>query len=207
MNMLRSFIKLFDKVQKIGTMKDSITTGLLGGLIGTILMDLSNMVLYKIKKSEVTYGHIAGQFFVSPFRTKQRKNLILGELLHLAVGSVSGIPLLYMLKKTGKDHYLSKGLVTSMLTWGILYSGGQKVGLFKRLRLTKTHYSSVCNNTIYGLSAAKALVMLADPTIFASSNKINNGVSMQAKNDATSSDIVGVCNQFDQSLSSYVGYH
>lgn len=49
----------------------------------------------------------------------------------ITAGSVSGIPLLYILKRTGKDHYLSKGLVASMLTWGILYTGGQKIGLFE----------------------------------------------------------------------------
>ena len=197
--MLRAFIKLAASVQKMGRLEDSITTGLLGGLIGTLCMATSNILLYNFKKTEVTYAHIAGQFFVNPLRTKQRKNFILGELLHLAVGSVSGIPLLYMLKNTGKDHYLSKGLVASMLTWGVLYTGGQKVGLFKKLRLTKTHYSSAWNNTIYGLATAQAIVLIANPTIFTSSNKINQDASKQFTTKNDYSNFVGTNYEYAQS--------
>ncbi|AFM40372.1 hypothetical protein Desaci_1346 [Desulfosporosinus acidiphilus SJ4] len=146
--------------------KDSVVTGLLGGLVGTLFMDITNAVIYKAGGTEKLYGHLAGQFFVSPLRTNQRKNYVLGELLHFSVGSVFGLPTMYMLKKTGKDHYLSKGLVTSMLTWGLLYTGGQKIGLFKKLRFTKTHYSAAFNNVIYGLVSAKTMVSLADPTMF-----------------------------------------
>jgi len=146
--------------------KDSIVTGLLGGFVGTLCMDITNALIFKAGKTEKLYGHLAGQFFVSPLRTNQRKNFVLGELLHFSVGAIFGLPTIYMLKKTGKDHYLSKGLVTSMLTWGLLYTGGQKVGLFKKLRFTKSHYSAAFNNVIYGLVSAKTMVSLADPTMF-----------------------------------------
>lgn len=136
-NMLKSFMKLTDSVLRIGKMKDSITTGLLGGLIGTIFMDASNMLLYKAKITEATYGHASAQLFVAPFRTKQRKNWILGELLHLAVGSVSGIPLLYLLKKTGKDHYLSKGLVSSYVNLGYFLYWWTKNWFIQRATLYK----------------------------------------------------------------------
>ncbi|AFM41365.1 hypothetical protein Desaci_2413 [Desulfosporosinus acidiphilus SJ4] len=146
--------------------KDSIVTGLLGGFIGTLCMDISNALIFKVGGTEKLYGHLAGQFFVSPFRTNQRKNFLLGELLHFSVGAIFGLPTIFMLKKTGKDHYLSKGLITSMLTWGILYTGGQKIGFFKKLRFTKTHYSAALNNVIYGLVSAKTMVSLAEPTMF-----------------------------------------
>lgn len=153
-------------VNKMGKTQDSILIGLIGGFIGTVFMDISNELIYKAGKTEGRYANVAGQMFVSPIRTKQRKNFILGEILHLAVGSVFGLPLVYILKKTGKDHYLAKGLVTSILTWGVLYTGGQKVGLFKKNHLTKSHYSAMWNNLIYGISAAKVIVSIADPAVF-----------------------------------------
>ena len=147
-------------------------------------MSLFNRVLYKANKTEVkSFGQIAGQLFVTPWKTKQRKNSILGELLHLVVGSLTGIPLFFVLKKTGKDHYLSKGLAASMLTWSVLFNGGQKVGLFKKLRFTMTHYSSAWSHIIYGLVSSQAIVSLADPTIFASSSEINQETSQPAKKD------------------------
>ena len=198
--MLMSFIKLTDSVKKIGKMKDSITTGLLGGLIGAVSMSVSHNLLYKARKSEVkSFGQLAGQLFVAPFRTKQGKNLILGELLHLVVGSLSGIPLFFVLKKTGKDHYLSKGLAASMLTWSVIFNGGQKIGLFKKLRFTKTHYSSAWSHMIYGLTASKAIVSLADPTIFASSDDITNETSKQVQTNADYSHFGESSNEFEQS--------
>lgn len=197
--MLRSFMKLTDSVQKLGKMKDSITTGLLGGLIGAISMSLSNRLLYKAKKTEVkSFGQIAGQLFVAPWRTKQRKNYILGELTHLAVGSLSGIPLFYVLKRTGKDHYLSKGLAASIFTWSVLFNGGQKIGIFKKLRFTKTHYSSAWSHIIYGLVASQAIVSLADPAVFASANETIKETSREAKTDTTDSNIVDSRNEFEQ---------
>lgn len=172
--MLKSMMSLTNSVQKlvkIGKMKDSVTTGLVGGLMGAVAMELSSVMLFKTKKTEVTYGRIAGQFFVAPFRTKQKKNWLLGELLHLAVGATAGIPTLMILKKTGKDHYLSKGLLASMLTWGIFYNGGQRIGLFKSLAYSKTHWASTFNNLVYGLVTSQSIVWLADPSIFRSSTK------------------------------------
>ena len=154
-----------------GKLEDSVVVGLLGGLAGSVCMEIANYIIYRSKKTEGLYGHIAGQFFVPPVRTKQRKNFVLGELLHLATGSVFGLLTMLLMKKTGKDHYLSKGLTISMLTWGLLYSGGQKLGVFKRFHLTKTHYSAVINNIIYGLISSVTMVFLANPKVFPSASK------------------------------------
>ncbi|WP_407311272.1 hypothetical protein [Desulfosporosinus sp. SB140] len=166
--MLKSFIKLTDSLLRFGKMRDSITIGLLGGLIGTIFMDISNLLIFKAGKTEALYGHIAGGLFVAPFRTKRRKNFILGQMTHLGIGSIWGTLLTYLLKKTGKDHHLIKGLFISMLTLGSLI-GGQKFGMLKKFGLTKTFYSAVWNHLVYGLVSAQAIVMIADPIIFASS--------------------------------------
>ena len=181
--MLRSFMKLTDSLQKIGKMKDSITTGLLGGLIGAIFMDISNLLIFKAGKTETLYGYIAGGLFMAPFRTKKRKNFILGEIAHLAIGSFWGIPLTYILKKTGKDHYLIKGMLVSTLSLGNLIVG-QKLGMLKKFRLTKTFYSAIWNHILYGLVSAQAIVMLADPTIFESSNKMNKMTHGQVEPEA-----------------------
>lgn len=79
-------------------MKDSIVVGLLGGLLGTISMNISNLLIFKAGKTEKLYGHIAGELFVAPFRTNQRKNFILGQIAHIGIGSIWGIPLTYLLK-------------------------------------------------------------------------------------------------------------
>lgn len=168
----------------IGKMKDSITIGLLGGLVGAIFMDISNLLIFKAGKTETLYGHIAGGLFVAPFRTKQPKNFILGELTHLGIGSIFGIPLICILKKTGKDHHLIKGVFISMISLGSLILG-QGLGILKKFGLTKTFYSAIWNHLVYGLVSAQAIVMLADPIIFASSNEINKKTLVQDKQDVS----------------------
>ncbi|MDQ7094441.1 hypothetical protein REC12_12655 [Desulfosporosinus sp. PR] len=169
---LKSILKVADSAHKVDKMKDSITIGLLGGLIGAITSDLTSAVFYKAKKTEATFSHTAAQFFVTPTSLRRKNRMVLGQLLHLSVGSVLGIPLVYILKKTGKDHYLSKGLTASLLTWIILYHGGQKFGLIKKPIYVKTHHTSLWSHIIYGLTSAKAIVWLADPAIFTSSAKL-----------------------------------
>lgn len=193
---MRFFIKLISLIHKTGTMKDLIATGLLGGLIGTAFMDISNLLIYKAGKTETLYGHIAGGLFVSPFRTKQRKNFILGELAHFGIGSIWGIPLTYILKKTGEDHHLLKGTLISMLSLGSLI-GGQKFGILKKFRLTKTFYSALWNHLVYGLVSAQSIVWLSDPIIFASSNEIRPETSKQVRKNVSYSNFIGSSNEID----------
>ena len=164
---------MFMKLKKIGKMQDTILIGMMGGLIGTICMELSNVLIYKAKKTEVTYPQITAQFLFSPKRVNRKENYILGEMLHLGVGTFFGLPLMLILKLTGKDHHLSKGFLSGMCTWGILFAGAQKKGLFKRPLKSKTHYSAMWNNTLFGLASAQAMVTLADPRIFASKHTLD----------------------------------
>ncbi|TGE33705.1 hypothetical protein [Desulfosporosinus sp. Sb-LF] len=203
--MLRLFMKLTDSLQKIGKMKDSITIGLLGGLMGAIFMDISNLLIFKAGKTETLYGHIAGGLFVAPFRTKQRKNFILGEITHLAIGSIWGIPLTYILRKTGKDHHLLKGALISALSLGSLI-GGQKFGVLKKFGLTKTFYSAIWNHLVYGLVSAQAITLLADPTIFASPKETNNEPYRQVKSAASYPYSFRYSNEFDQSQPHHAGH-
>ncbi|EGW39755.1 hypothetical protein [Desulfosporosinus sp. OT] len=167
--MLNIFMTFMMWTKRFNMLKDSITIGLLGGLIGTIFMDISNLLIFKAGKTETLYAYIAGGLFVAPFRTKQKKNYILGELAHFMIGSVWGIPTIYILKKTGKDHHLTKGIFISILSLGSLI-GGIKFGILKKFRLTKTYYSALWNHLVYGLVSTQAMVWLADPIVFESSN-------------------------------------
>lgn len=148
-------------------LKDSIIISLLGGLIGTILMDISNVLLWKTKKTEMLYGHLSGSMFMRAFRTNQTKNFLLGQILHMGAGSALGIPIFQLLKRTGKDYYLIKGAFAGMASWGVLYDFGIRFGLFTaKPHLTKSHYSALWHNLLFGLTTAQAIVSLSDPSLF-----------------------------------------
>lgn len=160
--------------------KDSIVLGLIGGLAGTIVMDLSNFFLWRTNKTEGLYGHLAGSMIMRSFRTNQTKNFLLGQIFHTFTGAILGIPFVYLLKKTGKDHHLIKGLLSGGLSWGILYDFGQKIGLFySKAHLTKTHYSSLFNNFLFGITMAHTVYSLADSSVF---SEIESRTTAQPEN-------------------------
>ena len=167
-------------VNRGSKMKDSIMISLLGGLIGTTVMDISNVFLWRTKKTEMLNGHLAGSMIMRAFRTNQTKNFVLGEILHMATGATLGIPIFQLFKRTGTDNHLIKGAFAGMLSWGILYDFGQRAKLFSsKPHLTKSHYSALWHNLLYGVTTAQAIVSLSDPSL------LPQPVQMQATSSTT----------------------
>lgn len=153
-------------------MKDSVIVALLGGVAGTIAMDISNFLLWRKGKTEHLFGHLAGSMMMQAIRTNQRKNYILGEIFHLITGSALGLVQLEFLKKYGKDHHLIKGAGVGLVTWGLLYNFGQRMNFFSRRgHLTKTKYASIWHHLLYGLVSSQTIVILADSSLFIKNRK------------------------------------
>lgn len=177
--------------------KDSMTVGILGGLIGAVCMDISSLILWRIKKTESLHGHIAGSMIMSPIKLNQRKNFIIGQIFHMTVASVIGVGMVEILKKYGKDNHNLKGGFLSVATWGFLYNFGQKMGFYKmNPHLTKSSYAEIWQHLVYGLVTSNAIVALADQTIF---TKNNTKALIQGKNAVQSvqsmySDVMPVKN-------------
>ncbi len=151
------------------SIKDSVALGAVGGLLGAVAMVLSNFLIYKAGKTEILYGHIAGSIFMRPFRTKQPKNFILGQIFHLGNGCASGLLMVEIFKRFGTDLALLKGSMLGMFTWEILYNVGQRLGIYTaKPHLTKTGYSALWNNFVYGTVTAYSIKWLAHPSVFLS---------------------------------------
>lgn len=167
-------MRVLDKLDRITnllnlgkTMKDSIPIGFLGGFIGTITMDLSNQIFRRTGLSEKTYAQYAGSVLLSPLRLIFKQNRIFGQILHLMTGSILGIPLFNVLKKTGKDNHAFKGAVYGTFTWEMLYSFGQRLGIVRaRTYTTRSHMTSLIDNLVYGIASTSTMVFLADPAVF-----------------------------------------
>lgn len=154
---------LWTGVKSTGKIKDSIGLGLLSGLLGTLAMDLSNLILWKKGKTETLLGHLAGSMLFRSWRTNRRKDFLLGQIAHMITGSALGIPLLYVLKKTGRDLAYLKGAFYASLTWSVLVDGATRLGLYRaRPKLTKTFYAALFDNLIYGLSTTYAVLHFGD---------------------------------------------
>ena len=170
MAQLNNLLKLVSKMQRVLKMKDSIAVSIFSGLLGTLSMDVSNLIFWKKGKTEALYGHIAGSIYVNPFRLNQRKNFWLGQIMHLITGAVLAHPLNLILKKTGKDNLLLKGAFFGTVTWEFIYGIGQRFQVFStKPHFTITHYAELFNNIIYGIVTSQALVAFSDPSMFPNS--------------------------------------
>ncbi|SDH89915.1 DUF6789 family protein [Desulfosporosinus hippei] len=172
MKALDNFNRVAKYMNVSRNMKDSIPIGFLSGLVGTIAMDLSNIIFKKSGVSEKTYAQYAGSVLMRPFRLIFKENLIFGEILHLITGSIMGIPLFAVLKKTGKDNYLFKGAVYGTFTWELLYSFGLRYGVFRtKAYSARTHMTTLIDNLVYGVSSAATMVFLTDKAVFPNASK------------------------------------
>lgn len=163
MNRMFGYLKTILRVLK---MKDSVTVSLFSGFLGTLVMDASNLLLWRTRNTEALYGHIAGSVYVRPFRTNQRKNFWLGQITHLVTGAILAYPLNLLLIRTGKDYTTIKGAFFGAVTWEFIYGVGQRFEVFStKPHMTKTHYAELFNNILYGIATAKALVAFSEPSI------------------------------------------
>jgi len=169
-------------MSKNGKIKDSITLGLTSGFIATVVMDLFDYLAFRRKRSEFLLGHLSGSMMMHPLRTHLRRNFMLGQIFHMITGSVLGIPMVYIMKLTGKDNHLLKGATTGLVFWGILNNLGQRMDLFSaKARMAKTHFTSLWNNIIYGITAAQTIVSLGDPSLFPSNQTTQPNAQKEVK--------------------------
>lgn len=148
-------------------MRDTITLGLLSGLIGNLAKDISNYLIWRAGGTELTYGHLAASAVTAPEKTQEAGNFFVGQIADFTVGASMGIPIVYLLKKTGKDYHLVKGAGMGLLLWGILYSTGPNLRILSiKPKMTRTHLSGLWNHLLYGVTTAQAAVALAGPGMF-----------------------------------------
>jgi hypothetical protein len=151
--------------------KDSVLLGTIGGFLGTVAMALSNFLIFKAGKTEMLYGHLAGSIIMRPIKANKRNNFFLGQILHLVSGSGAGLLMLQIYKSFGTDLALLKGAMMGMFTWQGLYNVGQRLKIYTaNPHLTKTGYSALWNNFLYGVVTAYSIKWLAHPSVFLSNN-------------------------------------
>lgn len=185
--------------------KDHIILSLLSGLLGTLVMDISNVLLWRTKKAEMLYGHLAGSMIMRGYRTNRTKNFALGQIFHLITGSALAIPIYGVLKASGKKYHLIKGAFMGLVSWGVLNNFGQRMGIFStKAHLTKTHYAALWNNLVYGLTTAELITRLGNKTVF---NKQTQNLSAFNENTEVIDNDFLADMDFDNGKDQSIAYH
>lgn len=150
-------------LKKSNFIKDSIIIGIISGGIGALFMEFVNVLL----ANNLYFGKIASSMLVHPLRSKRLKNSLLGEIMHLTVGASLGSIISSLLKRTGNDFAISKGIFVSLLAWLGLNNLGNRLNLFRiKPRSTKDHYFALIQHLLYGIATSAVIKYIANPVAF-----------------------------------------
>ena len=89
--------------------KDPIILGAVSGLLGNSAKLAGNLFnRYVLCKSDTTYPEIAGGLFMSKKEREKPVGKIVGLLADFSLGALLGVPVVYMLRYTGRGQSCGK---------------------------------------------------------------------------------------------------
>jgi hypothetical protein len=150
--------------------KDPIILGAVAGFIGNCAKTAGSLFnRHVLHKSSTTYAEIAGGLFMTEKERRTKTGRFVGETADFLLGSLLGIPLVYLLRYTGKDKAAVKGAGYGHFAWIVLHGTigrmmGNKKGVFPLD--AKTNMSALINHTWYGLVTGFLIKKLGDQSLF-----------------------------------------
>lgn len=148
--------------------KDPILMGVIAGLVGNLLKTTGSLFTEKIGMNQTNYSKMAGSLFMSKKSTKSELGKKVGYLADAAIGAGMGVGYIYVLKLTGKDHALMKGVGYGHGAWTLFMGGANKLGVASMHPLSpKSVLSTYIEHTLYGLGAYLVATKLGDENLFA----------------------------------------
>jgi hypothetical protein len=108
-------------------MRDTITIGSIAGCCGTIVMTLYKWILLLFGLKFISTWETAAHIILNHNLIHTPIGYLTGYTMQFILGSIFGIVVAYMLRATGKDFYLIKGIGVGAIVWL------SSVGFFMRL--------------------------------------------------------------------------
>lgn len=146
---------------------DRIVLGLLCGLIAEAPKLLSNEILVRLGLVQRRFGELVAGIFLTSKETKTKSGILFGELGDVLMNSFLGIPIVYVLSFTGKDNYLLKSWMTSMVSFGIIRGMIANVGPGKAYpRDSRSNILMTASSSLWGLLVGWLAIRMGDSALF-----------------------------------------
>lgn len=101
--------------------RDSIIEGALAGVAANIAKEVLTWAMHFAGWVRYTFVHIAAGYFVDAKFLDSPVSLAIGFLNDFTVSAILGVFTLYLLKATGRDYAVIKGIGFGLLTYIIFY--------------------------------------------------------------------------------------
>ncbi|WP_238455617.1 DUF6789 family protein [Desulfolucanica intricata] len=139
---------------------DRLARGFLAGIVGSIAMNIFNLISYYLGIAELRFLDWAA---VVIYGTKPENifETIFAQLIQIIFASILGIIFAYLIPQIGSINYYLRGWLYGASTWFLLYV----ISLLYKIELTiplhvDTAASDFLGSSIYGLVLAKTLFWL-----------------------------------------------
>ena len=161
--------------------KDPILLGIVAGLTGNLLKDIGDMINTRLGISKTSYSRVAAGLFMNKKQTESSLGKTVGWLTDAAIGAGLGVGFVYILKFTGKDHALMKGVGYSHGAWTLFLGGANKLMVESVYpQDPKTILSQYATHTLYGIGAAFSATTFGDEDMFTKEDiKSENGLTVK----------------------------
>ena len=101
--------------------QDSVVMGALAGAIGNLVKEALVWPMYFLGWIRYPFVHLAASYFVQRSSIRNPLSLAKGFLTDYSIAAILGIFLLYLLKYTGKDFALFKGVLLGLFVHIVIY--------------------------------------------------------------------------------------
>ena len=98
-------------------MRDTITIGSIAGIVPTFIMTVYKGLLKLLGFNFISTWETAASILLNEKLINTPVGLIIGFIGQFSLGAIFGVVVAYMLKFTGKDYYLIKGVGAGALCW------------------------------------------------------------------------------------------
>lgn len=148
--------------------KDRMVLGLIAGIAGNAVKTVIDEVSIKKKISQRSFRETAAGIWVSQkSEATNLKGQILGGLLDFGMASMGGIGIVHLLSKTGRDHVITKGVLSGIAIGSFITA---LVSAFPQNRIrpkdAASNLSYMASNAIYGVVAAAVAGKLGHASLF-----------------------------------------
>lgn len=148
--------------------KDRVLLGVFAGLLGNTAKTAIDEVSLRKKISQRSFRETAAGVWVS--KRKEATSIqgqLLGGLFDFGMSSMGGIGITYLLSKTGRDHFVTKGIVSGVAI------GSTITALLSALPNNKIKPKDAASNlsymfahAVYGVVTAGVVAKVGDHSLF-----------------------------------------
>jgi hypothetical protein len=122
--------------KKMTKVRDTVIAGLLAGWAGNIAKEIMVWTFYFLGWTKYTLVHIAAGFYYSADNLTAPVSMITGAITDWTIAGVFGVILLLILRFTGTDYALVKGIMFGSFFYLIAFGIGMSLDISRATLLT-----------------------------------------------------------------------